>query len=195
MHESIYERFVSAAAARAAKVTLGNGFTSGADQGPQVDQPSLDKIKRLVASGVAAGARVATGGDQPSELGGLFFQPTVFADVTDDMEIAQEEIFGPVLCILKYKTLEEAIERSNASEYGLAGAIFTSSLDKATQASLGLRCGTVWVNTYNMVSTAAPFGGYKKSGNGRELGEYGLQQYSEVKTITISLGTSAPKNS
>jgi acyl-CoA reductase-like NAD-dependent aldehyde dehydrogenase len=152
-----------------------------------VDQPSLDKIKRLVASGVAAGARVATGGEQPPELGGLFFKPTVFADVTDDMEIAREEIFGPVLCVLKYRTLEEAIERANASEYGLAGAVFTTSLDKATQVSLGLRCGTVWVNTYNMVSTAAPFGGYKSSGTGRELGEYGLQQYSEVKTITIAL--------
>jgi aldehyde dehydrogenase (NAD+) len=187
VHESIYERFVAAAAARAARVTLGNGFTSGADQGPQVDQPSLDKIKRLVASGVAAGARVATGGEQPPELGGLFFKPTVFADVTDDMEIAREEIFGPVLCVLKYRTLEEAIERANASEYGLAGAVFTTSLDKATQVSLGLRCGTVWVNTYNMVSTAAPFGGYKSSGTGRELGEYGLQQYSEVKTITIAL--------
>jgi len=112
----------------------------------------------------------------------------VFADVDDAMEIAREEIFGPVMCLMKFKTIEEVIARGNDTCYGLAGAVFTKNLDNATAVALGLRCGTVWVNCYDVLEASVPFGGYKQSGSGRELGEYGLQQYSEVKTITIALG-------
>jgi aldehyde dehydrogenase (NAD+) len=99
------------------------------------------------------------------------------------------QIFGPVMCIMKFKDIEEVIARANDSHYGLAGAVFTKNLDNATTISLGLRAGTVWVNCYDVLEASVPFGGYKQSGQGRELGEYGLQQYSEVKTITIKLGS------
>jgi len=187
VHESIYDEFCARSAKRAAQIKLGAGLTSP-DQGPQVDQDSVDKIERMVQSGIAEGATVMLGGSK-GKGAGYFFEPTVFANVTDDMTIAREEIFGPVMCIMKFKDIEEVIARANDSHYGLAGAVFTKNLDNATTISLGLRAGTVWVNCYDVLEASVPFGGYKQSGQGRELGEYGLQQYSEVKTITIKLGS------
>lgn len=118
-----------------------------------------------------------------------FVEPTVFSGVTDDMAIAREEIFGPVQTIIKFRTVEESIERANNSEYGLAAAVFTTDIDKALKASQQIRSGTLWVNCYDVLECAVPFGGFKESGLGRELGEYGLQQYSEVKTVTIKLSS------
>ena len=103
------------------------------------------------------------------------------------MRIAQEEIFGPVMQIMKFKNIDEVIERANRTNYGLAAAIFTKDLDKALMLAQGIRAGTVWINCYDVLESQAPFGGFKESGNGRELGEYGLRQYSEIKTITIKL--------
>ncbi|KAG1957756.1 MAP kinase-activated protein kinase [Pimephales promelas] len=118
---------------------------------------------------------------------GYFIQPTIFGDVKDDMTIAREEIFGPVMQILKFKSLEEVIERANDSKYGLAAAVFTQNIEKAHYISNGLRAGTVWINCYDVFSVQAPFGGYKASGIGRELGQYGLDNYTEVKTVTIKV--------
>jgi len=118
---------------------------------------------------------------------GFFVQPTVFSDVTDDMKICQEEIFGPVQVIQKFKTIDEVIKRANKNSYGLAAGVFTTNLDSATYISNSLRAGTVWINCYDNLNAQAPFGGYKMSGNGRELGEYGLEAYTEVKTVTINL--------
>ena len=143
MQDTIYDAFIAKAAERAKKVTLGAGLTSGAHQGPQVDQDSVDKIERLVGTGVAQGAKLLTGGKKVAGPG-FFFEPTVFADVQDGMTIAQEEIFGPVMCLLKFSSTEEVIERANDSVYGLAGAVFTSSLDNALTVALGLRAGSVW---------------------------------------------------
>jgi len=140
----------------------------------------VDKIERLVKGGKAAGARCLLGGNKGAGSG-FFFEPTVFADVTDDMDIAKEEIFGPVMSILKFKDAEEVIARANDTCFGLAGAVFTRDINVATNVAMGLRAGTVWVNTYDVLEASAPFGGYKQSGSGRELGEYGLAQYSEVK--------------
>jgi aldehyde dehydrogenase (NAD+) len=187
VHESLYDAFVAKAAERARGITTGAGLTSGAAQGPQVDQDSVDKIDRLVQCGVAEGARLVAGGAKVPGPG-YFFAPTVFADVTDGMTIAREEIFGPVMSVLKFRDTEEVIARANDTIYGLASAVFTTSLDNATAISLGLRAGTCWVNCFDVLEASVPFGGYKASGVGRELGEYGLQQYSEVKTITIKLG-------
>ena len=118
---------------------------------------------------------------------GFFIEPTVFADVKDDMKIAKEEIFGPVMSIMKFKDVEEVVERSNRTEYGLAAAVWTRDISKAHAIANSVRAGTVWVNCYDVFDAAAPFGGFKQSGIGRELGEYGLQQYTEVKTVTVKL--------
>jgi aldehyde dehydrogenase (NAD+) len=118
---------------------------------------------------------------------GYFIEPTVFADVRDDMKIAQEEIFGPVMSIIKFKDVDEVVDRANRTLYGLAAAVWTRDIGKAHAVANSVRAGTVWVNCYDVFDAAAPFGGFKQSGIGRELGEYGLQQYTEVKTVTVKM--------
>jgi aldehyde dehydrogenase (NAD+) len=126
------------------------------------------------------------GGGRVGEKG-YFVQPTVFGDVTDDMKIAREEIFGPVMSILKFKDADEVLARGNRTNYGLAAAVWTSDVKKALRMSAGLKAGTVWVNCYDVFDAGAPFGGFKMSGIGRELGQYALQLYTEVKTVTMAL--------
>jgi len=133
------------------------------------------------------------GGQQVQE-NGYFIQPTIFTDVTDSMTIAKEEIFGPVMSILKFKTLDEAIERGNKSIYGLAAGIFTRDIGAALKYANLIKAGTVWINTYNSFDTAQPFGGFKMSGIGRELGEYALELYTEIKTVMIKLDEAPVKN-
>jgi len=118
---------------------------------------------------------------------GYFIENTVFADVTDDMQIAKEEIFGPVQSIFKFKDVEEVIERANNSSFGLAAAVFTNNVDNAISISNAIEAGTVWVNCYLQFRAQAPFGGFKMSGIGRELGQYGLQNYTEVKTVMMKI--------
>lgn len=185
VHAKIYDEFVAKSAARAAKRTLGDCF-SGADQGPQVDETQHKSVLRYIDVGKAEGARLVCGGGAHGDKG-YFVQPTIFADVTDGMTIAKEEIFGPVLSVLKFDTYDEVIDRANATIYGLAAAVMTKDIDRAITVSCALRSGVVWVNTYNILECQTPFGGYKQSGVGRELGEYGLQQYSEVKSIIIKI--------
>jgi aldehyde dehydrogenase (NAD+) len=141
---------------------------------------------RYVESGRTEGAALACGGDRIGKLG-YFMQPTVFADVRDTMRIATEEIFGPVMSIISFKNAEEVIARANHTKYGLAAAVWTCDIKKALAVSNGVRAGTVWVNCYNVMDTRAPFGGFKQSGIGRELGEYGLQQYTQVKSVITKL--------
>ncbi len=118
---------------------------------------------------------------------GYFIQPTVFAGVNDEMKIAREEIFGPVMSVIPFKTVDEVVKRANHTAYGLAAAVWTRDIKKAHAIADSVRAGTVWVNCYNVLDNRAPFGGFKQSGIGRELGEYGLQQYTEVKTVTVKL--------
>ncbi len=165
VEEKAYDEFVEKSAARAKKRTVGNPF--------------INTGKKENAKLVAGGNRV---GDK-----GYFIEPTVFADVKDDMTIAQEEIFGPVMSILKFKDVSEVVERANKSLYGLAAAVWTKDITKAHAIADGVRAGTVWVNCYDVFDAGAPFGGFKQSGVGRELGEYGLSNYTEVKTVTIKL--------
>merc|ERR1711994_877135 len=186
VEESIYDKFVEASVERAKKRTVGNPFDFNNEQGPQVDEDQMNKILGYVESGKQQGAKLLTGGSRFGDRG-YFVQPTVFGDVTDDMKICKEEIFGPVQSIQKVKNMEDAIERANKNNYGLAAAVFTENLGKAMYVSNSLRAGTVWVNTYNTFSAAAPFGGYKESGIGRELGQYGLDNYTEVKTVTMAI--------
>jgi len=149
-----------------------------------VDNVQFEKVMGYIESGKCEGARLLCGGQRIGERG-FFIQPTVFSDVQDSMKIAQEEIFGPVMSILKFSDVDEVIERANRTMYGLAAAVWTRDISKALKVANGIRAGTVWVNCYNVFDPAAPFGGFKQSGMGRELGEYGLQQYTEVKTVTV----------
>jgi len=182
----IYDEFVERSAVRARSRVVGDPFNMNTEQGPQVDEEQFKKILGYISSGKKEGAKLMCGGGVAADRG-YFIQPTVFGDVHDNMTIAREEIFGPVMQILKFKTLEEVVERANDSKYGLAAAVFTKDIDKAHYISNALRAGTVWINCYDVFGAQAPFGGYKASGNGRELGEYGLDNYTEVKTVTIKV--------
>jgi aldehyde dehydrogenase (NAD+) len=187
VQESIYDEFVRRSVERAKKRQVADPFDPKSDHGPQIDQEQFNKILTLIDSGKKEGAKLQTGGQRHGDKG-FFIEPTVFSDVQDDMRIAREEIFGPVMQILKFKTIEEVIDRANNTAYGLGAAVFTQDINKALYVSNNIRAGTVWVNCYNILNVQAPFGGFKMSGQGRELGEYGIQQYSEVKTVTVLLG-------
>uniref|UniRef100_A0A672JQ24 aldehyde dehydrogenase (NAD(+)) n=2 Tax=Salarias fasciatus TaxID=181472 RepID=A0A672JQ24_SALFA len=186
VEEPIYEEFVRRSVQKAKSRVLGNPLLPGVDQGPQIDQKQFDKIMELIESGKREGATLECGG-APWGQHGLFIQPTVFSNVTDDMRIAKEEIFGPVQQIMSFRSIGEVIQRANATHYGLAAGVFTSDINKALTVSSALQAGMVWVNCYNAMSAQCPFGGFKMSGNGRELGEYALQEYTEIKAVTIKI--------
>ncbi|MFN6537073.1 MAG: aldehyde dehydrogenase family protein [Nostoc sp. EkiNYC01] len=186
VEEKCYDEFVVKSVERARGRIVGNPFDANTQQGPQVDKEQFDRVMSYIESGMREGAKMLCGGNQVGEKG-FFIAPTVFADVRDEMKIAQEEIFGPVMSIIKFKDIDEVIQRANATMYGLAAAVWTQDITKAHAIANNVRAGTVWVNCYDVFDAAAPFGGFKQSGIGRELGEYGLQQYTEVKTVTIKL--------
>ena len=186
VEESCYDEFVERSVQRAKDRIVGDPFDDKTEQGPQVDKEQFNKVMGYIESGMREGAQMLCGGSQIGDKG-YFIQPTVFADVRDDMKIATEEIFGPVMSIIKFKDINEVIERANKTMYGLAAAVWTKDITKAHAIANSVRAGTVWVNCYDVFDAAAPFGGFKQSGIGRELGEYGLQQYTEIKTVTIKL--------
>ena len=184
VHEDVYDEFVAKAVAKASARRLLDPAHPECDQGPQVDQLQFDRIMNYIKIGVAEGATVATGGARHGDKG-YFIQPTVFSNVTDDMTIAKEEIFGPVMSILKFKNVDEVIKRANATPYGLAAGVVGKNIGQALKIAHSIRAGTVWVNSYDVFDAAAPFGGYKQSGHGREMGEYALELYTQVKTVII----------
>jgi aldehyde dehydrogenase (NAD+) len=181
-----YDEFVEKSVARAKTRKVGDPFDPQTEQGPQVDDVQFEKVMGYIQNGRKEGAALLHGGNQVGKRG-YFIEPTVFADVHDEMTIAKEEIFGPVMSILKFNDLDEVIERANRTMYGLAAAVWTRDVSKALAVANGVRAGTVWVNCYDVFDPGAPFGGFKQSGMGREMGEYGLQQYTEVKTVTVKL--------
>ncbi|THV44598.1 hypothetical protein BGAL_0610g00050 [Botrytis galanthina] len=187
VQDGIYDKFVERFKARAIANKVGDPFHHETFQGPQVSQLQYDRIMGYIDEGKKSGATIVTGGERHGDKG-YFIQPTIFSDVTEDMKIMQEEIFGPVCSIAKFSTEEEIIKIGNGSNYGLASAVHTQNLNTALRVSNALKAGTVWVNCYNMLHHQVPFGGYKESGIGRELGEAALSNYTQTKSVRIRLG-------
>lgn len=187
VQEKVYDDFVKKATALAQARTTGNPFDDGVRHGPQIDEEQYNKILDLIESGKKQGAKLNCGGNKlPGK--GYFIQPTVFSDVTDNMRIAKEEIFGPVQQIMKFKTFDEVLERANDTHYGLGAGVFTKDINKAMQFSQGVQAGTVWVNNYLAGGGPhTPFGGFKQSGQGREQSEYALADYTEIKTVVVKI--------
>ncbi len=186
VEEKVYDEFVEKSVARATRRTVGDPFEASTEQGPQIDGTQFDKVMSYIDSGKCEGAELLTGGKRVGDRG-HFIEPTVFANVQDEMKIAREEIFGPVMSIIRFRDLDEVVERANNTPYGLAAAVWTRDIGKAHAIANNVRAGTVWVNCFDVFDAAAPFGGFKQSGVGREMGEYALQQYTEVKTVTVKL--------
>jgi len=185
---SIYDEVVRRCAKLAVDrlANVGNPFESSTVHGPQIDKIQFDKILGYIKSGTDEGAKLVAGGHKIGDKG-FYIEPTVFADVKDDMKIAREEIFGPVQCILKFDTMEEALERANDTTYGLAAGVFTKDVNKAMLCSQALQAGSVWVNCFLASHPQAPFGGYKQSGIGREQSEYALEHFTQVKNVTMAV--------
>ncbi|CAH1787376.1 unnamed protein product [Owenia fusiformis] len=187
VQEDIYDSFVEKSVARAKKRTIGNPFDPTTESGPQIDDIQYEKILELIESGKKEGAKLECGGGKKGDKG-YFIESTVFSNVTDDMRIAKEEIFGPVQQIIKFKDIKEVIPRANKTTYGLASGVFTKDIDKALMIANAMQAGTVWVNTFLAGGGAhAPFGGYKMSGVGREQGSYGVDEYLEIKTVVVKI--------
>jgi len=196
VHEDVHDAFLAKVMDHAKKLRTKGDTTSETtvpicDVGPQVDKIQFDKILGYIESGKAQGATVAMGGGRNGDKG-YHIQPTIFTDVKDDMKIAQEEIFGPVMQIMKFKTLAEAVERANSTCYGLAAGICTRDIGTALATAADLDAGTVWINCYDNFDMACPFGGYKSSGWGREKGEYALENYTQIKCVMTPIASRHP---
>jgi aldehyde dehydrogenase (NAD+) len=187
---SIYDTFMERLIDRASKIKVGLPGDGATDLGPLISAGQLKSVENYIQIGLAEGATPALLGHRPTDpelANGHYLTPTIFTDVRNDMRIAQEEIFGPVLAVIKYDSLEDAIKQANDTIYGLAAGVWSANLERAVGVANKLRAGTVWINDYHLINAEAPFGGYKQSGIGRELGTWGLHEYTEIKHIHADL--------
>jgi acyl-CoA reductase-like NAD-dependent aldehyde dehydrogenase len=172
------------------KIKLGPGMDPGTEMGPLVSVEQFQRVNGYLAAGRQEGAKVVTGGGRPKSMSkGYFVAPTVFTDVKPEMKVTREEIFGPVVCAIPFKDPDEVLAAGNDTAYGLAAAVWTRDIEKAHRLAENLRAGTVWINCYNMFDAASPFGGYKQSGFGREMGKAALELYTQIKSVWVNLGT------
>ena len=190
VQEGIYDKFVEAAVKAFNHVKVGLPWEQDTQMGSQINEGQLKKILSYIDIAKSEGATIACGGERCTEgelAKGAFMKPTLITNVTNDMRVAQEEIFGPVACVIKFKTEDEVIEKANDSKYGLGGAVWTRDINRAIRVSRAIETGRMWVNTYNAIPAGAPFGGYKQSGIGRETHKVILEHYTQMKNIMINL--------
>ena len=193
VHDSVYDKVVEELGARSKKVRIGSALDPATQMGPQAHQEQLEKTLRYLDIGQSEGARLVAGGTRPSGLGdGYFVNPTVFADVTNDMRIAREEIFGPVVSVIRFKDEDEVIGMANQTDYGLVAGLWTQNVGRAHRVASQIQAGMIWVNTYRYIRYKIPYGGYKMSGLGRENGPEGLDAYLETKSTIINLSGNYP---
>jgi aldehyde dehydrogenase (NAD+) len=189
LQDAIHDEFMSKLTDRVKTLKVGDPMDKATRMGPVVSKAQMDTVLSYIDAGKKEGARVVAGGARATVAGGkgYFVEPTIFDGVTNGMKIAREEIFGPVLSVIPFKSVEEGIAQGNDTPYGLAAAVWTRDVSKALKAARAIRAGTVWVNAYNLFDAALPFGGFKESGFGREMGSVGLDHYTEVKTVWVDL--------
>jgi betaine-aldehyde dehydrogenase len=188
VQRGIKDRFLSRVSARAQAIRMGDPLDEATQMGPLASAVQLEKVLGYIAKGRAEGARLVTGGGRGAMNTGFYVEPTVFADVTDGMTIAREEIFGPVMCVLDFDTEEEAVERANATEFGLSAGVFTRDMARGHRMAAALQAGSTWINAYNLTPVEAPFGGVKMSGVGRENSKAAVEHYTQVKSVYVNLG-------
>lgn len=191
VHKAVKATFLERLKARTEAIAIGDPMDEATQLGPMVSKAQRDKVLGYIEAGKAEGATLVTGGAIPNDVAGdgFYIQPTVFADVTDGMTIAREEIFGPVMCVLDFEHEDEVIARANATEFGLSAGVFTADITRAHRVIDQLDAGTLWINTYNLCPVEIPFGGSKQSGFGRENSLAALEHYSELKTVYVGMGT------
>jgi len=186
VEHDIFDKVVEGVSARADKIRIGPGMESSTDMGPLVSEEQLNRVCGFLESGFSEGAKAVTGGKRHGDKG-YFVKPTVLVDTNEKMKVVQEEIFGPVVTAIPFKDPNELVTKANNSAYGLAAGIWTRDIQKAHRLAAQLRAGTVWINCYNIFDAALPFGGYKQSGWGREMGHDALELYTEVKAVCAAL--------
>ena len=187
----VKDEFLDRFKEKSSRVRVGDPMDKNTQMGPQVSEEQLNRIKGYVDIAKEEGAQVLTGGCPPQLEGdfqkGYFFQPTIFGDVTNSMRVAQEEIFGPVVSVITFEDEEDLIKQANEIVYGLSAGIWTQDITRAHRFAKAVKAGTVWINTFNMFNAASPFGGYKQSGYGREMGKHALEMYTQVKSVWVDL--------
>lgn len=191
VEEGVRDQFLDRLKEKAAKITVGNPMDQGTMMGPQVSEEQLNRIKGYMDIGRNEGAKILAGGEPPKLEGnfqkGYFFQPTILADVNNQMRVAQEEIFGPVVSVISFKDEDDLIKQANETIYGLSAGLWTKDITRAHRFAKEIKAGVVWINTFNMFNAASPFGGYKQSGYGREMGKHALELYTQVKSVWVDL--------
>ncbi|KAG9310106.1 aldehyde dehydrogenase [Chiua virens] len=187
VQNGVYDEFLKQFTAQAQALKVGDPFEEDTYQGPQVSETQFNRIMGYIESGKADGANVHIGGNRIGNEG-YYIQPTIFTECQPEMKIVREEIFGPVACVLKFETEEEVIEQANNTTYGLAASVFTKDIDRGFRVAHALEAGNMWINCCNQAEIQMPFGGYKQSGIGRELSEYALEHYTNVKGVHVNLG-------